>query len=532
MGLDQWDPAYRAKQSTALDNGVNVLLDYSRQASFHWMWEVPPLLRERGYRVVGSMASLHSVLDPGGCCRIRVPVKDRFPFAWWPNPRYNVIVTLSTQCSQGLVYLPQEVAALRAFVEAGGGLVLAAGRNFECTLEGISPARLFEEFGVAFAAKRDRFGGADVRTLGGEPGVWRALKLGDEGGCIAAERILGRGRVVAVSTLDLFKWDGSGGDGPTPADRIELLDRILKSAAAGCEPVGGTRELPMEMSGGGPIYPELEAELGGVSVFYAANSLKHLVDVCRNDLPKVREQCEKWMPSTPTGDRMNLVVAGGDGGGWAINAYHPKEVGTITTSRAGLISIYGHEITHTLAGPSNDDGRCAGVLPDAGWYSEAHAGFYQGKIDWIFNDKTGDRGGIVDLADPAVMAMDLARLKPGENPWNKIWAIWQALDQRYGTTWYPRWMYVKNTRWASEPERTLTYEEMIEDQSIAVGEDLFPYYAKLGTSLRKARFPFATFRGEEIGLPIADIPIGPNGDAPLLEACGDWRKPPCHYPNL
>jgi hypothetical protein len=222
---------------------------------------------------------------------------------------------------------------------------------------------------------------------------------------------------------------------------------------------------------------------------------------------------------------MNLVIAGGDGGGWAINAYAPKEVGTITTSRAGLISIYGHEVTHTLAGPPSDDGVYAGELPDAGWYSEAHAGFYQGKIDWIFNDKTGDRGGIVDLADPAVMAMDLARLKPGENPWNKIWAIWQALDQRYGTTWYPRWMYVKNTRWASKPEKTLTYEEMIEDQSVAVGEDLFPYYAKLGTTLGKRRLPSAVFKGEEIELPIADIRIEPNAPEPLLDACGDWRKP-------
>jgi len=64
-----------------------------------------------------------------------------------------------------------------------------------------------------------------------------------------------------------------------------------------------------------------------------------------------------------------------------------------------------------------------------------------------------------------------------------IWYVWQKFDDRYGPTWYPRWRWVQQQRWAGEPGRKLTWEETITDMSIAVGEDLFPFFAKTGKAL-------------------------------------------------
>ena len=52
------------------------------------------------------------------------------------------------------------------------------------------------------------------------------------------------------------------------------------------------------------------------------------------------------------------VVRGG--GGWAVNAYLPKEVGIISLSRQGVLSIFAHELAHTMGGPPNDKGELAG----------------------------------------------------------------------------------------------------------------------------------------------------------------------------
>ena len=47
--------------------------------------------------------------------------------------------------------------------------------------------------------------------------------------------------------------------------------------------------------------------------------------------------------------------------------------------------------------------------------------------------------------------------------------------------------------------------------SIAVGEDLFPFFRQLGTTLAKDRFPRAVFQGKIIDLPVAPLEPTPAG---------------------
>jgi hypothetical protein len=52
---------------------------------------------------------------------------------------------------------------------------------------------------------------------------------------------------------------------------------------------------------------------------------------------------------------------------------------------------------------------------------------------------------------------------------------------------------------------------MIEDMSIAVGEDLFPFFIKLGTTLKKSRLESIEYQGKKINLPVAPIEVTPAG---------------------
>jgi hypothetical protein len=60
--------------------------------------------------------------------------------------------------------------------------------------------------------------------------------------------------------------------------------------------------------------------------------------------------------------------------------------------------------------------------------------------------------------------------------------------------------------------------------SIAVGEDLFPFFRKIGTTLEKDRFAEAEFMGQTLRLPVAPIDTDPAGSV-RLEAIADFRKP-------
>ena len=77
------------------------------------------------------------------------------------------------------------------------------------------------------------------------------------------------------------------------------------------------------------------------------------------------------------------------------------------------------------------------------------------------------------------MAPEQLRKRWGKDKeWTKIWWVWQKLDDRYAPRRYPRRRWVQYTRWQNEPDKRLTWDEMVEDMSIAVGEDLFPFSAR------------------------------------------------------
>ncbi|MFA6129057.1 MAG: hypothetical protein WC699_17295 [Bacteroidales bacterium] len=545
-----------AEQPVKGDKGYNVLIDMAHECSFATLWDLPERLNKTGFRAIGSHATVNTVLDPKGYSRVRIlydTVNKIYPFAWWPNAKYDVIITeQSTREAQE--YTDTEIAAMVAFVKNGGGLLIqgnTARRGGAMAPPGgdkkggaVAPPlraewslnKLAGSFGARFTDQDTTIGAIRWAKLELGEG-WEATSpnplLSKEGATslpesVLAMRTFGKGRVIVSGNLSAIRKSGKD-----PEERKALADSILSRLMTALtefqKPVGGTRFLPQTMEGGGAIYPELEDNFSNIVFYYAANQKPELLQTVKNDVPKAQAFIQQRLPSTPTAEPMYLILCAGGGGGWAVNIYKPKENGIISLDGHGILSIFGHELAHTMFGPANDQGQIAGIapIPDRG---EAHAGWFQGKINALFKpellSEANRECNSMFAYDPKGNAMDLATCYENEamnqkwgygKDWIKTWYIWQKLDDRYGPSWYPTWKWVQHTRWKDDPDHHLTWDEMVEDMSIAVGEDLFPFFIKLGTTLSKHRLEHITFQGKLIRLDVAPIEVTPGGPVRMEE---------------
>ncbi len=519
------------------DNGINVLVDLAHQCSFASLWDAPYRLNNLGFRSVGSMACLNSTLKKRGQSRIRIYYKSDekiFPFGWWDNPEYNVVITEQSS-PDAQEYTRDEIQTLTKFVEQGGGLiVLVSPQKDPEKINTWSVNRLLRQFGGGLTDETDTWEQIKYQVVSGGKS-WKVLRTGDNGKPVAMGASYKKGYVVAIGSQDAFRYKRE--DAREKKDNVNgFIKETLTWAAQGKKPVGGAASFPMTMGGGGGIYPELEQQMGQIVLYYAANQKQELLNCVRNDIPTAMRKVEAWLPSKSTAEPMYLILAAGDGGGWAVNAFKPKENGIISLEPFGVLSIFGHELAHTMAGPLNSKGEKAGhsPVPNQG---EAHAGWYQGKVNALFDasllQKSNRECNKIFDKEGVLTQLDLSKHYENEEgrkiwgygtAWNKVWYIWQKLDDRYGPTWYPRWRWIQHDRWAEMPDKQLTWEEMIEDMSIAVNEDLFPFFVKLGTTLNRKSMGSVTYQGKNISLSPAPIEITPAGNV-RIEDIGDYTQP-------
>lgn len=479
------------------DLGYNVLIDMAHECSFTTLWTLPEQLNQLGYRSIGSHATLNSVLNPNGESRIRLvydTIRQIHPFAWMPNPKYHIIIT-GQHNPDAQIYTGDELASLKNFVNNGGGLLIQG----ESAIKQVAPAFNIPELTEDFLQRKV-----------GKGSIWMTRSASDF-------RYPNRASQIEKDSVDL------------------ALGKTLEWLAGKQIALNDSPAYPEPMWGGGGIYPELEDNFNNIVFYWAANQKEELLKTVTVDVPKAQQFIQERLPSVPTAEPMYLILCAGDGGGWAVNAYKPKENGIISLDSHGILSIFGHELAHTMHGPANDQGETAGItpIPNRG---EAHAGWFQGKVNALFKEDLKEESNrncnSMFLFDPNGNALDLATHYENEalqkewgkgKDWTKTWYMWQKLDDAYGPTWYPRWKYIQHTRWQDDPEHQLTWDEMVEDMSIAVGEDLFPFMKKLGTSLEKESLPEIQFNGKTITLPEAQIEITP-ADKVRMEAIGDYKS--------
>lgn len=514
------------------DNGINVLVDQAHQTQFAVLWGLNGLIQQQRFRTCTSLASLDTVLKPGNPCRIRLPLGNVEPFAWWPAPRWNVVIT----CQQDLnaqVYTPAERAALVAFVRAGGGLMIVGGSPGSADkAAGWSLNRLCREFGAELTAENDRSGRRQF-PVAKLDSAWQVLATGEQGRPIRARRSFGKGRVMLGETTAIFAPEEKVDSPAAGKAKLDLLRDQLAWLASGRPPVRGDGRMPSAGSAG--IFPELELNTGGIVVYYSANTPPVALDTIRHGLPTSARRVLQWLPTAQFAEPYTMVMCAGGGGGWAIQA-RPKMSAVIEYDRLGILGVFGHEFAHTMSGPVGAAGILAGQDPN-GNQGESHAGWFQGKITALFDpaarmksnrdcnsilEKERKKGALLDLATEDETEKGRANWGYGLG-WTKEWWVFQKLDDRFGPTWYPRWYWVRNTRWARDPGHALTWDEMVEDMSIAVGEDLFPFFRRIGTSLKRDRLGPVVFQGKRLDLPESPLDTGPGGPV-HLEPIGDYRQ--------
>ena len=526
------------------DNGLNVLVDVSHQCTFAYLWGMPPQLRADGYRAIPSMASLDAVLKEDGVSRMRLQFdaeNNIYPFGWVPNYKYNVVVTQQLD-RNAPIYTKAECKALEDFVADGGSLYILT--NPQSSVEGWSMNDLAAVFGAKYTDKTDRYNDATYATIEVDSN-WEVVATGENGLPVRARRAFKDGRVVISGYSEEIHFeeihDQASAEEKARKEAINKWRREVLDASFGwlCEiqHTFGDEYRPGQSGwgGGGAIYPELETNLDGFVVYYTPNMDETLKQTVVTEMPRITDQIMAWHPSTPTPEPMYLLLAAGGGGGWAVNAYKPKENGIISTDIWGLIGIYAHELAHTLGGPANAKGEKAGESPFHN-QGEAHAGWFQGKVMAMYDSTLLERGNrnCEDLFTPEYLNIDLKRYTNDAayadscghgKDWGKSWIIWQKMDDVYGPAWYPRWRNIQYTRWMDTPEKVLTWEETVEDMSIAVGEDLFPFFRALNTSLDREVCGELLFNGEKITLPAARIDATTPPGKVNLSAIGDWSKP-------
>jgi hypothetical protein len=479
----------------AKDSGINVLFDSSHQFAFSNHWGCQDALRNAGHRVTGNQASLHRVLSPGSRVRVRDQVNHAWgthrPFGEIAAPPFDVVYTYQ-HAADYQPYLPEEREALRAFVEGGGGLVIE-------TSVAESPlgrwaaelgARLLPEAAEVTVLAQDAVPGLPAESF---PRKLRTAELSQEWtvhvGTDAthgslAQRRLGRGEVVVLTDPQLLHAKAEDRDRPNG----ELLSWLVTTAAGGPKARGDGRRVPWEYGGlGGAIYPENEMPVGGVRVLYADNQLPDIVELARTRFTEVMDLLQRMLPTPPNpGEAFYINLAAGAGGGWAENAITPKLAGTISIDHNGILSVLAHELAHTMYGPEATDGTPGCGLP--GWFSEAHAGWFQRKVgrELGFESELTHYSGALAKQDPLLDGLDLANIPEGKMglAWHKAWFIWSILDARYGGDWYPKWLAHVHRKY-NDPTRALSMDEYVMSVSEAVGEDVSPLFERFGTTIKE-----------------------------------------------
>ena len=455
------------------DTGINVLVDMSHQCDFFPLWYLAGRLNQRGLRAVSSHATIDTVIIPGSPCRVRIPVgSGEFPYAWWPACEFNVVLTEGGPDFQR--YLPQEQKLLKRFVKDGGGLVVSGSVIKDQEQQGRwSLNKLLNDFGASVRPGMQKYNNMAMPIIEVDS-EWEVMLKGDGESPVYARREYGRGRIVLFGTSALYRYDSRNADDVKA--KADFLADAVKWSSAGKEPVGGTTRLPIPMGGGGGILPDKEMRTGGIVTYYTGNQFPELLKTVREDFPAITEQLYKWLPSPKPKEPMNMILCSGVGGGWAVNAYKPREVSTIATNPAHVRGIFAHEQAHTMSGPCKSANH-----PLGGNQGDHHAGWFQGKIlakydktygpnrdcDTVFRD---DYDGTQNTPETIFKEANLKGWRAGHD-YLMTWYIWQKLDDRYGPTWYPRWRWVQDQRWKDQPDKKLTLEETIEDISVAVGED-------------------------------------------------------------
>lgn len=402
----------------------------------------------------------------------------------------NLLILLG--CDPHLNYVPRDIAAIKTFLSAGGGVVLLGAsrnkqqnrlaRHFGCSFQG--PA--LKPFKGQWAGRiKEIQGRADWMQLN-RPADWDVLATDAKGKAILARRKTGRGTLLVGAR-------GLAGSRPDASDNInaQWWTPLLVATAAG-KKVDPAK--PFRSRGIGDL--EYTEKLGSIKLSYSGYLkpyAKAMADIYQRTKPYIHKRMGVPL-SKGMASHIGLLATGG--GGFSSGRTLGLAVfwGGFPEREEGMIEFITHETVHSW------------VLPFAEIWNEPIA-TYVG--DLVMMDMGYKKEGArrikqtIERArriDPTMKRYDLQGKSLSNAPpltggrandmhWGKTFWIFQELHREN-----PDFLadYFKAKRRLARPGKLRKYnaDATVAVVSIAMGRDMFGWFREHGFDVDRSRSPF------------------------------------------
>jgi hypothetical protein len=398
------------------------------------------------------------------------------------NANLLVLQAGATPCP----YLPGDVAAVKAFLEGGGGVVVIGDHARFRTETTYRLNDLAKAIGVEFtavAAKKPAkaepaLKTESVRTYGGRtielqtPSDWTVLVRDAAGRVMAARRAVGKGHLLVASRALV-------GRRPDASDPINdaWWKPLLKDLVTGKPVVAGRRPKGMR--------PEIQSEREGLILRHTVY-LKSYADGIVDVYVRVRPEMEKLLGVPPSeGMLASLLLLPTGGGGFSSGRTIGLGVfwGGFPEKKYGMVELLGHEATHSWVLPFSEPMWNEGIATYVGIRLGQRLG-YAKEADatlkrWIGGARRHDPDmKKFDLAQPKSLPHAVAMAKP-------MW-IFEELRKEAPDVLA---RYFKAKRRLVDPKKMKRYtaDDSVAVLSTAVGRDLFAWFKSLGVKVDRSR---------------------------------------------
>ena len=402
----------------------------------------------------------------------------------------NLLILLG--CDSHLKYLPEDIKAIRGFLETGGGVVLlgsagdepqnALAREFGCSFAGAAQKPLKS---VSPLITGEIAGGGDALTLQ-ETKLWQVLITDSQSRPVLARRSIGKGTLLLGAR-------GLAGQNPDAKDNINASwwQPLLTDVASG-KRVDANK--PFRSRGWGDL--EYTDSLGAIKLRYS-DYLKPYAKSMADIYLRCRPVIEKRM-GVPLSDNMasEILLLATGGGGFSSGQTLGLAVfwGGFPEREDSMIEFVTHESVHSW------------VLPFAEIWNEPIATYVGNLVMIDMGHETEALKRIDDTIkrasriDPTMKIYDLdgkgpdsaRKLNGGESNnihWGKTFWIFEQLRKENPQVVS---LYFQAKRRLATPDKVKRYDAnaTVALLSIAMKRDLFPWFKEYGIAVDRAQSPF------------------------------------------
>lgn len=390
-------------------------------------------------------------------------------------------------------YTQADIRLVTKFVkEEGGGLFLIGNYGVPKGERDFMLNRLTEALGIKFLGEKTKgklklsvnpIVKDDIEIEGRASGIlqwkkteqWIPLIVDENNKAVAAIREFGKGRVAVVHGSGLF------GDKPKEGEAINArwICPLLKWLSE------NKKIDPDKPLLGKP--PEREKRVRGLIVQFSSY-LERYADEIVELYFRVAKEMEEIM-GVPLAEGMNttLILLPTGGGGFSSGVALGIGVwwGGFPEERYPMIELIAHEATHSWVLP----------FPEPLWNEgiATYIGIEIGKRLGYVEEGERSRQGWAEACerlDPAYRSVDISQPEPpglhdvymGKPMW-----IWDRLREKYGDGIIARYFRTKRKFIEEGKLKEYTAHDCVAVLSIAVGEDLFPWFQSLGINVSKEK---------------------------------------------